>query len=58
MTMQKQQVVALLKSLENGALGPAEVLSSTGFVQHKLDIANGVQGVRDLNARCARGRGR
>ena len=40
MTTQKQQVVTLLKSLETGALGPAEVLSSTGFVQHNLDVAD------------------
>ena len=39
MTKQKQQVVDLLKSLETGALGPAEVLSPSGFVQHNPDLA-------------------
>jgi predicted SnoaL-like aldol condensation-catalyzing enzyme len=55
MTKEKQQVVDLLKSLETGAPGPLEVLSPTRYVQHNLDVADGVEGVRELMRRLPRG---
>jgi predicted SnoaL-like aldol condensation-catalyzing enzyme len=55
MTKEKQQVVDLLKSLETGAPGPLEVLSPTRYVQHNLDVADGVEGVRELVRRLPRG---
>ena len=55
MTEEKQQVVDVLKSLETGAPAPLEVLSSTRYVQHNLDVAAGVEGVRELMRRLPRG---
>lgn len=54
-TKEKQQVVDVLKSLETGAPAPLEVLSSTRYVQHNLDVADGVEGVRELMRRLPRG---
>jgi predicted SnoaL-like aldol condensation-catalyzing enzyme len=56
MMKEKQQVVDLLKSLETGDPGPFEVLNPTRYVQHNLDVADGVQGVLDLVARLPRGK--
>jgi predicted SnoaL-like aldol condensation-catalyzing enzyme len=40
----KDQVVALLKSIETGEAGPAAVINPTKYTQHNLSIADGLAG--------------
>jgi predicted SnoaL-like aldol condensation-catalyzing enzyme len=42
--MRKQQVVALLKSIETGDGGPAAVINPDKYVQHNLGAADGLAG--------------
>ena len=38
----KQQVVALLKSIETGDRGPVAVINPHKYIQHNLDAADGL----------------
>jgi predicted SnoaL-like aldol condensation-catalyzing enzyme len=42
---QKDQVVALLKSLETGDPGPASVINPNKYIQHNLSVGDGVAGL-------------
>jgi predicted SnoaL-like aldol condensation-catalyzing enzyme len=42
---QKQQVVALLKSIETGAAGPAVIVNPAKYIQHNLDVGDGLAGL-------------
>jgi predicted SnoaL-like aldol condensation-catalyzing enzyme len=44
-TDQKHQVVALLKSIETGEAGPASIVNPTKYIQHNLDVGDGVAGL-------------
>ena len=44
----KQQVVALLKSLETGDGGPVAVINPDKYIQHNLGAADGLAGLRAL----------
>ena len=43
-TMQKQQVVALLKAIETGASEPVGVINPNQYKQHNLGVADGLAG--------------
>lgn len=44
MSTQKQQVVALLKSIETGEAGPAAAINPGKYIQHNLAVADGIAG--------------
>ena len=44
----KQQVVALLKSIETGDRSPVEVINPHKYIQHNLDAADGLAGLSAL----------
>jgi predicted SnoaL-like aldol condensation-catalyzing enzyme len=44
MSKQKQQVKALLKSIETGEQEPAAVINATNYIQHNLAVADGIEG--------------
>ena len=44
----KQQVVALLKSIETGDRGPVAVINPNKYIQHNLDAADGLAGLSAL----------
>jgi predicted SnoaL-like aldol condensation-catalyzing enzyme len=44
MSKQKQQVKALLKSIETGEQAPAAVINPTKYIQHNLAVADGIKG--------------
>ena len=47
---QKQQVVDLLKSIETGDKGPADVIHPDQYIQHNLMAKDGLQGFSELMA--------
>jgi predicted SnoaL-like aldol condensation-catalyzing enzyme len=47
---QKQQVVDLLKSIETGDKGPADVINPDQYIQHNLMAKDGLQGFSELMA--------
>lgn len=44
----KQQVLALLKSLENGQVAPSKAISTERYIQHNLGAGDGIEGFRAL----------
>ena len=44
MSNKKQQVVELLKALETGATEPASVINANKYIQHNLQVADGLEG--------------
>jgi predicted SnoaL-like aldol condensation-catalyzing enzyme len=44
MSKQKQQVKALLKSIETGEQEPAAVINPTKYIQHNLAVTDGIEG--------------
>lgn len=58
MTTQKQQVTALLKSIETGASEPAAVINPDKYIQHNLAAADGLKGFGDLLAALPKGSAR
>jgi predicted SnoaL-like aldol condensation-catalyzing enzyme len=45
MSVQKQQVVALLKSIETGDPAPAAVVNPAKYIQHNLAVGDGLEGL-------------
>lgn len=45
MSVQKQQVVALLKSIETGDPAPAAVVNPAKYIQHNLGVGDGLEGL-------------
>jgi predicted SnoaL-like aldol condensation-catalyzing enzyme len=41
---QKEQVVALLKSIETGDRAPASVINPNKYIQHNLSVGDGIEG--------------
>ena len=44
MSLQKQQVIDLLKSIETGAAGPVAVINPQNYTQHNLAVGDGLAG--------------
>ena len=51
---QKQQAIDLLKSLETNDPKPLGSVSTTKYIQHNLNVADGPQGLRELFKRLPR----
>ena len=54
----KQQVVALLDSIQSGAQGPASVVNPDKFIQHNLSEADGLAGFGEVLAQLPKGSAR
>lgn len=52
---QKDQTIALLKSIETGEAGPAAVINPTKYIQHNLGAADGLAGFGALLAQLPKG---
>lgn len=50
MSVQEQQVIALLKSIETGDPAPASVIDPSKYIQHNLAVADGLEGFAALLA--------
>lgn len=55
---QKDQVVALLKSLETGDPGPASVINPNKYIQHNLSVGDGIAGLGSALAALPKGSAR
>lgn len=58
MTPKEKQVVDLLKSIETGAAGPADVINPNKYIQHNLGVADGLAGFGQLLAALPKGSAR
>lgn len=58
MTIQKQQVVDLLKAIETGADEPVAVINPDKYIQHNLGAADGLAGLGALLAQLPKGSAR
>ncbi len=58
MSLQKQQVVALLKSIETGDSGPVAFINPAKYIQHNLSAADGLEGFGALMALLPKGSAR
>ncbi len=47
-SVEKQQVLALLKSIETGEQAPAAVINPTNYIQHNLAVADGLAGFGEI----------
>jgi len=45
MSVEKQQVVALLKSIETGDPAPAAVVNPAKYIRHNLGVGDGLEGL-------------
>lgn len=55
---ERQQVVALLDSIQSGEPGPAAVINPDKFIQHNLDEADGIAGFGEVLAKLPKGSAR
>ncbi len=53
-TVQKEQVFALLKSIETGAHEPATVINANNYTQHNLGVADGLAGFGEVLGQLAK----
>lgn len=58
MSLQKQQVAALLKSIETGDAGPVAFINPTKYIQHNLSAADGLEGFGALMTMLPKGSAR
>lgn len=58
MTMQKQQVTALLKAIETGDAAPVAVINPNKYIQHNLGAADGLSGFGALLQQLPKGSAR
>lgn len=58
MSLRKQQVVELLKSIETGDVSPVAVINPGQYIQHNLGAADGLDGFRALMALLPKGSAR
>ena len=58
MSLQKQQVAALLKSIETGDPGPVAFINPNKYIQHNLSAADGLEGFGALMALLPKGSAR
>ncbi len=50
-TNEKQEAVSLLKSLETGNPKPLDYINPNKYIQHNLNVATGLQGLKELFSR-------
>jgi len=50
-TNEKQEAVSLLKSLETGDPKPLDYIKPSKYIQHNLNVATGLQGLKELFSR-------
>lgn len=55
MSIQKQQVVALLKSIETGDAAPVAIINSNKYIQHNLAVGDGLAGLGAVLAALPKG---